>query len=594
MKELKILLAESNAETAKSISTIVTNLGYQVIETVSNGPSAVKKAIELKPDLVLISSSLKGKLNGVDTFTQIRQNLDIPIVFIIGQSEKLDLEKLKQVGANGYLFEPFTLEQVRCIIELALSNHEVEQNLVERQALLSTTLKSIGDAVITTDSNGLITFLNPVAEKLTGWSLSEAVGKPLLKVFNIINESTGKTPPNPVKRILKEGLVIELANHTVLISRNGQKIPIDDSGAPIKDEYGNILGAVLVFRDITEQRKAKKDMEYEKSLLDALMNNIPDSIYFKDRQCRLLRINRGMMKSLDMTQDSDYYLKTDIDLFGEEFGRETVKADLHLIETGEPIVGMIESRKLDDGSLNWTSTTKAPIWDANDNIIGLVGVTRTINDIKRAEEALQYEKSLMDALMNNIPDSIYFKDRQCRLLKISRHMMESLNMTQESDYYLKTDIDLFGEEFGRATVESDLQLMETGKPIIGLVEGRKLPDGQINWTSTTKIPLRDQDGKIIGLVGISREINEIKQAEEQREKIIAELQEALDKIKTLKGLIPICASCKKIRDDQGYWNNVESYIKSHAEVEFTHGICPDCMKKLYPNYCKDDENKNET
>ena len=594
MKELKILLAESNAETAKSISTIVTNLGYQVIETVSNGPSAVKKAIELKPDLVLISSSLKGKLNGVDTFTQIRQNLDIPIVFIIGQSEKLDLEKLKQVGANGYLFEPFTLEQVRCIIELALSNHEVEKNSIKRQALLSTTLKSIGDAVITTDSNGLITFLNPVAEKLTGWSLSEAVGKPLLKVFNIINESTGKKPPNPVKKILEKGLVIELANHTVLISRNGQKIPIDDSGAPIRDEYGNILGAVLVFRDITEQRKAKKDMEYEKSLLDALMNNIPDSIYFKDRQCRLLRINRGMMKSLNMTQDSDYYLKTDIDLFGEEFGRETVKADLHLIETGEPIVGMIESRKLDDGSLNWTSTTKAPIWDANDNIIGLVGVTRTINDIKRAEEALQYEKSLMDALMNNIPDSIYFKDRQCRLLKISRHMMESLNMTQESDYYLKTDIDLFGEEFGRAAVESDLRLMETGKPIIGLVEGRKLPDGKINWTSTTKIPLRDQNNNIIGLVGISREINEIKQAEEQREKIIAELQEALDKIKTLKGLIPICASCKKIRDDQGYWNNVESYIKSHAEVEFTHGICPDCMKKLYPNYCKDDENKNET
>ena len=594
MKELKILLAESNAETAKSISTIVTNLGYQVIKTVSNGPSAVKKAIELKPDLVLISSSLKGKLNGVDTFTQIRQNLDIPIVFIIGQSEKLDLEKLKQVGANGYLFEPFTLEQVRCIIELALSNHKSEQNSIKRQALLSTTLKSIGDAVITTDQKGLITFLNPVAEKLTGWSSQEAIGKPLLKVFNIINEFTGEEPPNPVKKILEEGLVIELANHTVLISRNGQKIPIDDSGAPIKDEYGNILGAVLVFRDITEQRKAKKDMEYEKSLLDALMNNIPDSIYFKDQQCRLLRINRGMMKSLNMTQDSDYYLKTDIDLFGEEFGRETVKADLHLIETGEPIVGMIESRKLDDGSLNWTSTTKAPIWDANDNIIGLVGVTRTINDIKRAEEALQYEKSLMDALMNNIPDSIYFKDRQCRLLKISRHMMESLNMTQESDYYLKTDIDLFGEEFGRATVESDLRLMETGKPIIGLVEGRKLPDGKINWTSTTKIPLRDQNNNIIGLVGISREINEIKQAEEQREKIIAELQEALDKIKTLKGLIPICASCKKIRDDQGYWNNVESYIKSHAEVEFTHGICPDCMKKLYPNYCKDDENKNET
>ncbi|HPY01445.1 MAG TPA: response regulator, partial [Candidatus Marinimicrobia bacterium] len=84
-----------------------------------------------------------------------------------------------------------------------------------------------------------------------------------------------------------------------------------------------------------------------------------------------------------------------------------------------------------------------------------------------------------------------------------------------------------------------------------------------------------------------------KQAEEQREKFIAELQEALDKIKTLKGLIPICACCKKIRDDQGYWNSVESYIKDHADVEFTHGICPDCMKKLYPNYCKDDNDKKK-
>ncbi|HPC35838.1 MAG TPA: PAS domain-containing protein [Candidatus Marinimicrobia bacterium] len=594
MNELKVLIAESNPETIKNIRAVVNNLGYQVIEIVDNGTSAVKKAIELKPDLALIGLSLKGELDGIETSAQIRQNLDIPTVFIIKQSEQLDLEKFKQANANGYLFEPFTIEQVRFVIELALSNLKSEQNSIKRQALLSTTLKSIGDAVITTDEKGLIAFLNPVAEKLTGWSSQEATGKPLLEVFNIINESTGKKPPNPIKRILDKGLVIELANHTVLISRNGQKIPIDDSGAPIKDEFGNILGAVLVFRDITEQRRAKKDLEYEKSLLDALMNNIPDSIYFKDRKCRLLRINRGMMKSLNMTQESEYYLKTDIDLFGEEFGRETVKADLHLMETGEPIVGMIESRKLADGSLNWTSTTKAPILDAKDNVIGLVGVTRTINDIKRVEEAMRYEKSLLDALMNNIPDSIYFKDRQCRLIRVSRKMMQDLGYKDVSQILGKTDVDLFGEEFGRQTMETDLQLMATGKPIIGLVESRKLSDGKTNWTLTTKVPLRDQDNQIIGLVGITREINEIKQAEEQREKIIAELQEALDKIKTLKGLIPICASCKKIRDDQGYWNNVESYIKEHAEVEFTHGICPDCMKKLYPNYYKEGSDNKET
>ena len=254
--------------------------------------------------------------------------------------------------------------------------------------------------------------------------------------------------------------------------------------------------------------------------------------------------------------------------------------------TGEPIIGLVESRKLADGTLNWTSTTKVPIRDTEGNINGLVGITRTINDIKRAEEALRYEKSLLDALMNNIPDSIYFKDWQCRLLRINRRMMESLNIKDESEYLLKTDIDLFGKEFGQATVDADLHLIGTGEPVIGLVEGRKLADGMMNWTSTTKVPIRDDKGKIIGLVGVTREINEIKRAEEAREKLIRELQATIDKVNMLRGLIPICANCKKIRDDQGYWSNVESYIANHAEVEFTHGICPDCMEKLYPDYVK--------
>ncbi|MBP7887226.1 MAG: PAS domain-containing protein, partial [Candidatus Marinimicrobia bacterium] len=113
------------------------------------------------------------------------------------------------------------------------------------------------------------------------------------------------------------------------------------------------------------------------------------------------------------------------------------------------------------------------------------------------------------------------------------------------------------------------------------------------WLFFTAVAIKNSKGEIIGSLETLEDITESKRAEEQREKFIAELQEALDKIKTLKGLIPICACCKKIRDDQGYWNSVESYIKDHAEVEFTHGICPDCMKKLYPNYCKDDNDKKE-
>lgn len=135
-----------------------------------------------------------------------------------------------------------------------------EQELQESEQWLSTTLRSIGDAVIATDAQGLVTLMNPVAEDLTGWGEAESVGKPLEDVLNIINEQTGGRAENPVVRVLREGVIVGLANHTVLIAKDGTKRPIADSGAPIRDEQGNIIGTVMVFRDITEAKQAEVEI----------------------------------------------------------------------------------------------------------------------------------------------------------------------------------------------------------------------------------------------------------------------------------------------------------------------------------------------
>jgi hypothetical protein len=154
----------------------------------------------------------------------------------------------------------------------------------------------------------------------------------------------------------------------------------------------------------------------------------------------------------------------------------------------------------------------------------------------------------------------------------------------------KTDVDLWGEEFGRKTFADEQRLMESGEPIIGLVESRQLEDGQNNWTWTTKVPLRDESGQIMGLVGITREINDLMKAQTERDNLITKLQNALADVKTLSGLVPICANCKQIRDDKGFWMQVESYIQERSQARFSHGICPDCMKKLYPEFVqKEDE-----
>jgi PAS domain S-box-containing protein len=131
--------------------------------------------------------------------------------------------------------------------------------LRQQREWLEVTLSSIGDAVIATDTDGDVTFLNPVAESLTGWKQEEARGQSLRKVFNIMNEQTRETVENPALRAIREGLIVGLANHTVLIAKDGAEMPIDDSGAPIKGAEGKVIGAVLIFRDITERRSAEEE-----------------------------------------------------------------------------------------------------------------------------------------------------------------------------------------------------------------------------------------------------------------------------------------------------------------------------------------------
>jgi len=142
-----------------------------------------------------------------------------------------------------------------------------EDALRASEKWLSTTLRSIDDAVIATDAQGLVSIMNPVAEILTGWYEAEALGKPLEDVFNIINEQTGAQAENPVARVLREGVVVGLANHTVLIAKDETKRPIADSGAPIIDAEGSLIGTVMVFRDITERRMMEEALHKQMYVL---------------------------------------------------------------------------------------------------------------------------------------------------------------------------------------------------------------------------------------------------------------------------------------------------------------------------------------
>ena len=155
-----------------------------------------------------------------------------------------------------------------------------EEELRRQREWLSVTLASIGDAVIATDTEGRITFMNPVAEALTGWKFPDASQKPVKDVFNIINEGTRREVENPVARVLQEGVIIGLANHTLLVRKDGTEVPIDDSAAPIQEAGGKILGVILVFRDITERKRAEEALRESEQIYHNLFNNITEEVHF--------------------------------------------------------------------------------------------------------------------------------------------------------------------------------------------------------------------------------------------------------------------------------------------------------------------------
>lgn len=180
------------------------------------------------------------------------------MVYLTAHSDNALLRQAKITEPYGYLLKPIQNRELHATIEMALYKHELDTKLKENERWLDTTLQSIGDAVIATDEKGCVTLMNTVAEKLTGWQQEEALGHNLTQVFHIVNEITGTPVENPVEEVIREETVVGPANHTLLIKKDGTVIPISDSAAPIQDDKGNITGVVLVFRDITERKRAEE------------------------------------------------------------------------------------------------------------------------------------------------------------------------------------------------------------------------------------------------------------------------------------------------------------------------------------------------
>jgi len=260
MANARILVVEDEGIIAEDIQISLRDLGYDVFAVVTTGEDAVRTAAESRPDLVLMDVVLQGEMDGIEAANRIRSGLGVPVIYLTAYADDKMLERAKITEPFGYLIKPFRDRELHSTIEMALFKHELDRRLRESQEWLSVTLNSIGDALIATDKQGFVKFMNPVAQSLTGWREDEAEGRPLKEVFTATIDLDSQINGSAMGDNL--GLRPRESSPTnqkdTLTSKDGSKIAIDASAAPIRDTRGAVIGIVLVFRDITDRMRVEE------------------------------------------------------------------------------------------------------------------------------------------------------------------------------------------------------------------------------------------------------------------------------------------------------------------------------------------------
>ena len=322
------------------------------------------------------------------------------------------------------------------------------------------------------------------------------------------------------------------------------KTPSDEQN---RDSPQNPTGEVAAHgNEVPTQER----LDYDHELLRALLDNAPDHIYFKDTQSRFIRSSKAQALQFGVTSPDELIGKSDFDFFSEEHARPAFEDEQEIIRTGQPIIGKVEKETWhDERGESWVLTTKMPLRNRDGDIIGTFGISKDISSIKRTEAELAYHHDLLETLMGNSPDSIFFKDLQSRFVKISRSEVHNLLRLSRSRYraahpggddtalpahlvnaedfekYVigKTDADIYGQERAGDFSHDEQEIIRTGKPIVEKSEKTVHPDGHIVWYLTTKGPWRDKSGKIIGTFGTSKNISELKEAQSKIEEVQAQL-----------------------------------------------------------------------
>ena len=507
MKKTTILIVEDEAIVAADLAGKLGRLGYDVVGCAVRGEEGVELAGRLLPALVIMDIRLKGSMDGIEAAEAIGRKVDIPIIYLTAHSDAATLARAKVTGPFGYVLKPFEERELATAIEMALYRHRSDREVRDQREWLKVTLSSIGDAVVTCDTEGRVTFLNPVAEELTGWTTEEAEERSIQEVFRLINEQTHEPMEDPVALVMREGRPTTLANHTALVTKDGREIPIEDSASPILDARGRVIGAVLVFHDVTEKRRAQEALRESEARFRLALRNAPVSVAAQDRDLKYI-----WAYNQRTARPEEIIGRRDEEIFTPEEAAHVTAIKRRVLEEDIELREQMWFNR--PSGRMFLDVCWEPIHDGTGRVTGVASATVDLTPVKRAEEALRENKARLDLALQSAEmgawhwdikeDKRYFDDQVCRLLGINPASFGG-SAKEFFDTVLPGDREKLQKALSR-TIEEDTLYNPEYRAV--------WPDGSIHHIAARGRLFRDSAGRPARINGIIWDITERKAGEE--------------------------------------------------------------------------------
>ncbi len=533
-KQARILIIDNNRDFVESLRNSMEAEGFFTLTAINAG-DALDVCKKKNFDIAIIDSSLPDR-TGDELLSELRAvNQDIKGIIIAESATLKDAVSL--VGKEGlisYENKPVDVGGIVAVIRKCFSRKVAENMLQESEERFRVTLMSIGDAVITTDHEGKIRILNAEAESLTGWQMDEAAGRPLEEVFKIINEDTLLPVENPVRRVVREGVVVGLANHTSLVRRNGDDIPIADSGAPIRDAKGNITGVVLVFRDQTKERAAQKKLRESEERFRSLAELSPFPISIIGASGKYDYLNPVFTDVFGYTLDDipdgrEWFRQAFPD---EPYRKEVIevwKEDLRKTKPGEVRLRefQVTCKNHEIKDVLFRSVTP----DGSKQFITYEDITERIRDEKEIREQRDTAQNYL-----NIAGVMFVALNADGIVKlINRKGCEILGC-RKHEILGKNWIENFVPQNRRKEVASVFQQLISGEiELVEYVENTVITkSGEERIIAWHNALLKDGVGKLAGTLSSGEDITERRQAEEALRESEQQLRALSQKIITMQ------------------------------------------------------------